>query len=323
MIRLMTALILCLLFLPLKAQAQPQPKPPPKNQAIVFMRAMGLTPTSQRNYWIYKKAICVKMGFAGRDEFVPPGKYDIRVGFPSGYLVQEAEVKAGEKYVIPTGLFTFKEVTSPNLKSSVPQELYCGDTYLMTGYQGTTARLLPGKYTVCYQDMNAEKPSEAFTSWQVVGPFPAPNPMKGFNTEYSPEKDLGRDTSRAYPTPGGGSRQWQKLEGTPDINLIEAFGDQWIVAYTASSLESDADKDVELIIAHRSAIKVWLNGELVRSIPPGPNAYAPARQVIFAKLKKGHNDLFIKTLRSAYDWPLSAVAVYCKMYEVNIEPDKE
>jgi hypothetical protein len=321
MTRLIIVLAVGLLLFPLCAQAQP--KTPPKNQAIVLMRAKGLTPTSQKNYWIYKKAICVKMGFAGKDEFVPPGKYDIRVGFPSGYILQEAEVKAGEKYVIPTGLFTFKEVTPPALRSTVPQELYCGETYLATGYQGTTARLLPGKYTVSYQDMNAGKPSEAFTSWQVIGPFPAPNPMKGFNTEYSPEKEKRVDPNRAYPDPGGAMRKWQKLEGSPDINLIEAFGDQWIVAYAATSLESDADKDVQLIIAHRSAIKVWLNGELVRSVPLGPNAYAPTRQVIFAKLRKGKNDLFIKNLRAAYDWPLSAVAVYCKMYEVNIEPDKE
>jgi len=321
MIRLITALTLCLLFLPLKAQAQP--KAPPKNQAIVFMRAKGLTPTSQKSYWIYKKTICVKMGFAGKEEFVPPGKYEIRVGFPSGYMVHEAELKAGEKYVVPTGLFAFKEVTPAGLRSSVPQELYSGDTYLMTGYQGTTARLLPGKYTVCYQDMNTEKPSDAFTAWQVVGPFPAPNPMKGFSTEYGPEKEKRVDLSRGYPGPGGTMRKWQKLEGTPDINLIEATGDQWMVAYATSSLESDADKDVELIISHRSGIKVWLNGEPIRTVAPGANAYAATRQVIFAKLKKGRNELFIKTLRSAYDWPLSAVAVYCKMYEVNVEADKE
>jgi hypothetical protein len=171
--------------------------------------------------------------------------------------------------------------------------------------------------------MNTEKPSDAFTAWQVVGPFPAPNPMKGFSTEYSPEKDKRVDLNRAYPGPGGAVRKWQKLEGSPDINLIEAFGDQWIVAYAAGSLESDAEKDMQLIIAHRSGIKVWLNGEVVRSVAPGPNAYAAARQVIFAKLKKGRNDLFIKTLRSAYDWPLSAVAVYAKMYDVNLEADRE
>jgi len=311
----------CLILVGLGAQAQP--KNPPKNQAIVFMRVRGLTPTSQKNYWIYKKNICVKMGLAGREEFVPPGQYDIRVGFISGYRVQEADLTAGQKYVVPTGLFSFKEVTPPGLRSSVPQELYCGETYLMTGYQGATERLLPGKYTVCYQDMNAEKPSEAFTSWQVIGPFPAPNPMKGFNTDYGPEKDKSVDLNRAYPGPGGAMRKWQKLEGSPDINLIEAFGDQWIVAYAASALQSDADKDVQLVISHRSGIKVWLNGELLRSVPPGPTAYSPTRQVIFAKLKKGKNDLFIKTLRSAYDWPLSAVAVYSKMYEVNVEADKE
>jgi hypothetical protein len=47
------------------------------------------------------------------------------------------------------------------------------------------------------------------------------------------------------------------------------------------------------------------------------------RQVVFAKLKKGRNDLFVKTLRVAYDWPLSAVVVHCKIYEVNVEAEKE
>jgi hypothetical protein len=178
--------------------------------------------------------------------------------------------------------------------------------------------------------MNAEKPSEAFTSWYVVGPFPAPNPQKAFNTDYPPEKETSRtsassvepDFTRTYPKQGGALR-WQKIEGSPDINIIDVTGDQWIVAYAASSLESDADKDVQLIINHRSGIKVWLNGELIRSFPPPNNAYYPSRQAIFAKLRKGRNDLFIKTLRSAYDWPLSAVAVYCKIYEVNIVADKE
>jgi hypothetical protein len=287
------------------------------------MSDKGLTPTSQRNYWIYKKAVCVKVGLAGRVEFVPPGKYEIRVGFPSGYLTQEADLKAGDKYVIPTGLFTFREATPPDARSSVPQELYAAEAYLTTGYQGTTARLLPGKYTVCHQDVKAEKPSEAFIAWQVVGPFPAKNPQEAFKTEYPPEKDASRDFSRTYPGPGGAVRRWQKLTGTPDINLLEATGDQWIAAYASASLDSDADKDVQLIIVHKGGIKIWLNGEMIRSCPPTPVYPPPMRQVVFAKLKKGRNDLFVKTLRVAYDWPLSAVVVHCKIYEVNVEAEKE
>ncbi len=314
---------LCFLLLTPPLLAQTPPKTPPANQAQVYMSAKGLTQTSPKQYWIFRKGVCVKAPLAGKVESLAPGSYQIRVGFPSGYLLHEAELKAGEKYVIPTGLLTFREVTPTDMLTSVPQELYSGDTYLVTGYQGATARLLPGKYTVCYQDWKSDKPSQGLSSWYVIGAFPSPNPQKAYDTVFSPEKDKTVRPDQPHARPDGAERRWQKLDGNPDLALTDVMGQEWIVAYAATTIESETDREAQLLLFLRGSMKVWLNGQLIHSFQVTRLTPPQNRHLMFIKLKKGKNDLFIKSLRSSNDWPLAATIVNCKTYHVTVEAEKE
>lgn len=113
----------------------------------------------------------------------------------------------------PTGLFAFQEVTPPDWPSTMPQELRAGDTYLVNGYQGTTVRLLPGKYTVCYQDPIEAKPSECFSAWYVAGPFVGGTSGQGLDAEYPPDKESNHDPQTTYPV-GRATVAWRRLCGS-------------------------------------------------------------------------------------------------------------
>ena len=294
-----------------------------KNKALVRVSSSGLRPDSPTLFWVYKKGRCIKKGRAGRHEVVPQGTYDIRIGFPSGDISQQFDVKNGAELVVPTGLFTFRQVTPPDLPSTVPQKLYHMETekYLVTGYQGMTARLYPGEYRVCYQDMRDEQPSAVFGPWHAVGVFPNPKLNKGFNVAYPPEKQPMPDVAEPCKF-GGRTMKWVRIKAHPEMNITTAVPG-WDVAYATATLESDADREVELIMTFKNGIKVWLNGKPIKTVGPQRRAYAIRRMSTFARLKKGQNVLLVKTLRGSYDWPLSAVVVRWKMYDVAVNAESE
>ncbi|MEW6359209.1 MAG: tetratricopeptide repeat protein [Planctomycetota bacterium] len=298
-----------------------------KNMALVRMSEDGLRPESQRQYWIYKGARCVKVAAAGKTEPLPPGPYTIRVGFPSGYVPKDFDLKAGEVFTIPTGLFTFRQITPDGLVSTVPQILYDLERgeYLATGYQGQTARLYPGKYRVCYQDMNDEQPSLAFGPWHVVGPFPNPTQGKklhlGFDVEYPPEKEPIPDLKKTYDLMGQ-KVGWKMIEDYPQIHISDGIPG-WGIGYATAAVHSDADRDVELVITFMGGVKVWLNGDLIKTAPPAPPFYYERRIHTFAKLHEGPNCLLVKIPRATNEWPLSAVAIKWKIYDVDITADNK
>ena len=295
-----------------------------KNNAFVRISARGLKPESQRQFWVYKKGRCVKKGLAGRLEVLPPGKYDIRVGLPSGYVARGLTLEKGRELTVPTGLFTFKQVTPPDLASTVPQKLHEAGTgkYLTTGYQGMTARLLAGKYDVRFQDLHDAEAALAFGPWHVLGVFPNPKGNKGLGVKYPPEENLVPDAAALKKTYRQGGLSWKRLEGYPEANLA-AVVRGWGVAYATAAVESEQAQDVELVLTFRSGVKVWLNGKRIGNFPPPKRAYIYRRVSVFTALKPGRNVLFVKTLRGNNHWPLSAVAIKWQTYRVEVVADAE
>ena len=86
---------------------------------------------------------------------------------------------------------------------------------------------------------------------------------------------------------------WKPIEAYPEINIVNVIPG-WGIAYATATLESDADRDVELVMAFRGGAKVWLNGKLIKTIVPGRRAYYLHRMSTFAHLKKGKNLLLVK-----------------------------
>lgn len=305
------------------AGAENQPTDPMlKTQAAIHMSAEGLVAKSPRRYWVWQKGRCVLKPIAGKTVYLAPETYEIRVGFSSGYVAHEVELVAGQTYEVPTGLFTFKQLTAAELPSTVPQGLYQGNTYLGTGYQGITVRLSAGKYKVCYQDLNDEQPSVAFGPWHVLGIFPNPQePRKhhGLQIKYPPEDDLIPDIGKTYKR-GSQELGWKKIEDYPEIRISEVIP-AWGIAYATASIDSDSDREAQLIMTFCGGIKVWLNGELIETLPVPTRAYTARRTAEFVKLKKGRNSLLVKTPRTTGHWPLSAVAVRWVTYKVDVAAD--
>ena len=175
----------------------------------ITIDARGLRPDSPRTFAVYRGSRCVKIGRIGQRTQVPPGRYDVRVGFPSGWVSCPVTLRAGQKLTVPTGLFRFRNMTGPGRPSTIPQKLYHGETYLATGYQGMTARLLPGAYTVRYHAPGDVKPARGLREWHIIGPFPA-----------NPKKD--RDMARPYPP-----EQSKTLDFAQDTTLPDEIA-AWI-----------------------------------------------------------------------------------------------
>jgi len=306
------------------ARAQPAPTAEQlKTKAAVFLRAAGLAENSQRQYWVYRGKTCVAKPVAGRPMLLAPGKYEIRVGFFSGYRTHEVELAAGQRYEVPTGLLTLRQVTPADRPSTVPQKIYFGDTYLATGYQGDTARLLPGTYRVCHQDPAGGSATTAVGPWHVMGLFPNPQtPRKhaGYGIKYPPEDDPVPDLGKAYTHSGREFRWIAADEQYPEFMLTRVFPN-WGIAYATATIESDAPREVELIVTLYGGGKVWLNGQLVKAVAVPVRAYLPQRISTFVKLNEGKNVLLVKSPRTTTLWTLGATVVDWRMYEVEVAAD--
>jgi len=283
----------------------------------VFIDARGLRKDSARVFSVYRGNTCVKVARAGQVAAVAPGTYDVRVGFPSGWVAAPVEVKPGKPTVVPTGLFQFRTLTPPKMRSTVPQKLYHGRSYLVTGYQGQTARLLPGKYTVRYHAPTDRRQARMLKGWHVVGPFRA-----NYNTERSlkrvcgPEQAL-HDLGRTF-TDRGKKLTWRKLAPATQRNLQPQVRGVGFV-YLATEFQAEAASMVQLVGFARGGMKVWLNGKLIRTVPMGRRTYITVRTEIFAPLRKGTNRLLIKTMASQYAyWPFGVGLEHWRSYDVTV-----
>jgi len=289
--------------------------------AGVFMSAEGMMSKSNWWYMIFQKDRCVKRCRAGRWERVPPGNYDIAVGFPSGWVRKPYDLKVGTETIIPTGLLKFKEVTPSNLRTTIPQMLYLGNEYLCTAYQGDTARLYPGRYRICYQDMLDPLPVRPFERWHVIGLFQAKNRIEVFNTVYPPEKGI--DLKKPCQV-GNAKFTWVPTVADPRVDFRKVLGTRYnSAAYAVGFYKSNEEKQVEVDVDHRGPLKIWFNGKLMCEDPPQrPNRRVMSRNTFFPTLKKGENVILIKALYWYGDWDLCATVANYKMYDVNVVADK-
>ena len=220
---------------------------------------------------------------------------------------------------MPTGLFRFRTLTPPQMPSTVPQKLYHGQSYLATGYQGRTARLLPGTYTVRYHAPADERQARALRAWHVMGPFRA---------NYTTERDLKRpcppeqaphDLTRSL-TEGGRKLTWRKVYAADRLNLqSHARGAGFM--YLAAEFEAAEAGTVQMIAFARGGMKVWLNGKLIRNVPMGQRTYITQRVEMFPQLRKGANRLMIKTFSANWMYtPFGVGLERWRSYEVTVRP---
>jgi len=308
-----------------KHQPKPKPKPKPKGPVTpgILIDAAGLRPDSQKTYALYKGTRCLQnwRGRLGRKLNLAPGEYEVRVGFGSGWVARNVTVKPNQVTRVPTGLFRFRDLTPPDIRSTVPQKLYHGETYLATGYQGETCRLLPGTYTVRYHAPSDTDPSTVLRDWHRVGPFPR-KAAKGHDLDaaWPPEKMPNPDLGATYKL-GKQTLKWKRVGGAPEANVWPG-GQGAAVFYLATTIEAKEARDYSLLFKScRGGLVAWLDGQRIRQVPPDPK-YRPKRIEMFFRLARGRHVLMVKTMAAQWSsWPLRGVLTHWRTYSATVEDD--
>ena len=310
----------CALAAPAKGPRRGQPAKPRGNQATLTIDAGGLRPDSSRLFAVYQGDRCVKIGRIGPPTVLPPGKYDVKVGFTSGWMSEAVELLPKSKLRVATGLFRFRDLTPKGSPTAVPQKLYRDDLYLTTGYRGMTARLFPGTYTVRYHLPSDNRPARSLRQWWMVGPFPGFSKQdQALVTPYPPEKQPPARLRQGF-TVRGQKHAWQRVGGGLTMDLRQGKKLQGI-AYLATEIPSESEREVELAFVHRDAIKVWVNGKLLKALVP-TRSYLESRTETHPTLRKGTNVVLVKTFVRAYaSWPFTAILEDWHSYQVAVEDD--
>ncbi len=296
-------------------------KPQAAKGTGVWISGEGLARNSSRAFAIYKGNSCVRVGRVGQLAKVSPGAYDVRVGFTSGWVTTPVQVKAGKPTVVPTGLFRFRTLTPPNLKSTVPQKLYHGQTYLATGYQGRTVRLLPGTYTVRYHAPGDAGQAQALTKWHIVGPFRADYKKERSLKRVCPPEEGAVDLKRTF-TERGVKLPWRKVHPAPQTNLKSYTRGAGFV-YLTTEFQADRAQTVQLTGFARGGMKIWLNGKLIKTVPMGTRTYITRRIEISPTVRKGANRLLIKTFSANwFNTPFGVMIEKWRSYSVTVKANQ-
>ena len=307
------------------ATQKPQPKryPPkpvvriPSNMGAFAISSQGLRPDSSRRYAAYQGKRCALTGYIGRTQPLPPGEYDLHLGFLSGWMTRKVKLEGGKATPVPTGLFRFRDLTPGNLGWTVPQKLYHGSQYLTTGYQGQTARLFPGTYTVRYHRPTDVTPARSLREWQVLGLFPARSKQdRDLATALPPEKDFTGDFQKTYKL-FNRPFAWRKVDGKLTMDLRLGKRDSG-VAYLATEIASDAEKEVQLTFICRGPVKAWVNGKPVAASIMA-QSYAMNRVEAFPTLRKGKNLLLVKVFVNGYTYcPFTVQMEQWRSYQIAV-----
>jgi len=296
----------------------PAKKPPARQVTGIMIDASGLRKDSSRVFAVYSGQRCIKYNATiGQKLPLAPGEYDVKVGFLSGWVTQKVTVKAGKLTVVPTGLFRFRPLMPADFPSTVPQKLYHGEVYLVTGYQGQTARLLPGTYTVRHRAPADERNAEVLRSWRAVGPFRS-KVVKGreLANVFPPEKAPVPDFSKPY-TVGKTKYTWKQVGARPESNVWDGSKGAGVF-YLATEINAEAERSVQLTFTCRGGAKIWLNGKAIRNVPP-VRYYRSGRIEVFPTLRKGRNVVMIKTFASQYmAWPMRVLVERWHTYQVTV-----
>jgi hypothetical protein len=141
--------------------------------------------------------------------------------------------------------------------------------------------------------------------WKLVGPFPN-DKQKGGDTAYPPETKL--DFTATYKGKGG-PVHWADYVSRDEYGLVDVNGAlakclpagaekpgpfTEAVAYAATEFTSKEARDVEVRLGSFTALKLWVNGELVLVRGDAYTGMELDHYVAKARLKPGKNTILLK-----------------------------
>jgi hypothetical protein len=147
------------------------------------------------------------------------------------------------------------------------------------------------------------------TSWKVIGPFDNKG-EKGFNVVYPPEEKI--DLAAKYAGKDGKEVAWidhTTADKYGDVDLNKALGkNKGAAAYAYAEFRVGAETPVDIRIGAISAIKLWVNGQLLDSREVYHSGTEIDQYVSRTKLKPGVNQILVKVCENeqtenwAQDW---------------------
>lgn len=158
-----------------------------------------------------------------------------------------------------------------------------------------------------------ESSADCIGEWQVVGPFPSPEPgMVSLEQNTLVEEafaQLGNGSvNLAAEYPGDHEpRRWQMVAADEKgyVDLMHALGrSDWSVAYAYAEVESIHPRETVLRIGSRDGIRVWLNGRIVHHNEIQRN-YVPNSDEVPVHLEDGMNRILVKVDSYGGKWGFS------------------
>ena len=147
------------------------------------------------------------------------------------------------------------------------------------------------------------------TRWKLIGPFDNMG-EKGFNVAYPPEEKV--DLAAKYPGKGGKQVAWIDHvtdDKYGDVDVNKALGkNKGAAAYAFAEFRVAAETPVDIRIGAISAIKVWVNGQLLDSREVYHSGTEIDQYVSRTKLNPGVNAILVKVCENeqtenwAQDW---------------------
>lgn len=132
------------------------------------------------------------------------------------------------------------------------------------------------------------------TDWHVIGPFQNTG-RKGFETIFPPEKEI-----NLHVTYDGKEKpvQWQPAESNGSdgkLDFNKPLGRQKeVTGYALTTFHSPAERDAEMRLGSKNAVKVWLNGDLLFARDEYHRGQQMDQYKMKCRLKNGANTVLVK-----------------------------
>ena len=161
-------------------------------------------------------------------------------------------------------------------------------------------------------DFDQAVASGFLVDWQVVGPFDNTD-IKGFHTEYEPERQFVKDDTAVPVGPFEGKHgqiDWKPARPTDPLAILQ-FNDlcgkeKNVCAYAIAEIDSKTARSASIRVSSFNAIKLWLNGKLlgVHEIYHGHEE--PDQYIMPCELPQGKSRILVKVCQNnqpqEYTW---------------------
>jgi alpha-galactosidase len=157
----------------------------------------------------------------------------------------------------------------------------------------------------------AKANADYLRDWQIIGPFPSPEPgaMKlsmrtPVEDDFAKRPDGTVDTAAAFKA-GDRTAKWKPATASTKNGFVdlrrELGGADWCVAYAYAEVESIHPRETVIRCGSDDGIQVWLNGVVVHAVDK-VRAYHPGDDEAAVQLRAGVNRILVKVTNHTAGW---------------------